>query len=142
MMGSMRTPVELVDAFRASGLKVTPQRRLLFELLHGNPTHPTADQLYGAASARMPGISLRTVYQTLADLCTMGELRQLSFDTGPAHFDPNVSDHHHAVCDECGAIHDVYVDGIHQLAIDGAPGFRSDALAIVFHGTCAPCAGT
>ena len=40
------------------------------------------------------------------------------------------------------AIQDVYVDTIHQLAIDGAPDFRSDALAIVFHGTCAPCAGT
>jgi Fe2+ or Zn2+ uptake regulation protein len=141
-MVGMRTPAELVDAFRGSGLKVTPQRRLLFELLHGNPQHPTAEALYREASAKMPGISLRTVYQTVTDLCAMGELRQVSFDTGPAHFDPNVTDHHHTVCDVCGAIHDVYVDGTDQLTLDGAADFRSDALSIVFHGTCAACAAT
>jgi Fe2+/Zn2+ uptake regulation proteins len=138
----VRTPDQLVDAFRADGLKVTPQRRLLFELLHGNTTHPTADQLFTEASARMPGISLRTVYQTLTDLTTMGELRQLTVDAGPTRFDPNVADHHHVVCDACGAIQDVYVHGTDQLAIAGAPDFRSDALSIVFHGTCAACAGT
>ena len=77
MMGTMRTPAELVDAFRANGLKVTPQRRLLFDLLHDNTSHPTADALFTQASAQMPGISLRTVYQTLNDLTSMGELRQV-----------------------------------------------------------------
>ena len=141
-METMCTPAELVDAFRANGLKITPQRHLLFELLHDNGEHPTAEALFTAASVRMPGISLRTVYQTLTDLSAMGELHQLAFDTGPAHFDPNVTDHHHVVCDVCGAIQDVYVDGTDHLTIEGAPDFRSDALSIVFRGTCASCAAT
>lgn len=138
----MRPPAELVDAFRAQGLKVTPQRQLLFRLLHGNTQHPTAEALFAQASSQMPGISLRTVYQTLNDLAAMGELHQVSFDTGPAHFDPNVADHHHAVCDQCGTIIDVYVDGADQLAIDGFDGFRPAAASIVFHGSCATCAGS
>lgn len=138
----MRTPAELVDAFRAQGLKVTPQRQLLFRLLHDNTQHPTAEALFALASTEMPGISLRTVYQTLTDLTAMGELQQVSFDTGPAHFDPNVADHHHAVCGTCGTILDVYVDGADQLAIDGLDGFHPSSTAIVFHGTCAICAGT
>jgi Fur family transcriptional regulator, stress-responsive regulator len=142
MMTVMRSPAELVDTFRASGLKVTPQRRLLFELLDGNCSHPTADELFTAASSRMPGISLRTVYQTLADLGAMGEIRQLSIGSGPTRFDPNVTDHHHVVCDGCGAVTDVYVDGTQLLTICGAPGFRTDTLSIVFHGTCASCAAT
>jgi Fe2+ or Zn2+ uptake regulation protein len=142
MMEPMRAPVELVDAFRARGLKITPQRQLLFRLLHGNDQHPTAEALFAQASEQMPGISLRTVYQTLTDLTSMGELRQVSFDTGPAHFDPNVADHHHAVCDTCDAIYDVYVDGTDQLAFDGASDFRSDAMSIVFHGSCASCVAT
>ena len=89
----------------------------------------------------MPGISLRTVYQTLADLTAMGELQQFTFGSGPAHFDANVTDHHHAVCDTCGAIIDVYVDGTDQLAIDGLAGFRPDSTSIVFHGPCTGCAG-
>lgn len=142
MMTSMRTPSELVEEFRSNGLKVTPQRRLLFELLHDNPQHPTADALFTQASAEMPGISLRTVYQTLNDLASMGEIRPVSFDSGPVHFDANVADHHHAICDVCGAIIDVYVEGTDELAIEGAEDFRSTALSIVFHGSCAACAGT
>ena len=138
----MKSPAELVDAFRAQGLKVTPQRQLLFRLLHDNDQHPTADNLYARASEEMPGISLRTVYQTLTDLTAKGELDQVSFDSGPARFDPNVTEHHHAVCDTCGAITDVYVDGADQLAIDGLAGFRPDSASIVFHGSCAQCART
>jgi Fe2+ or Zn2+ uptake regulation protein len=136
----VRQPAELVDAFRSQGLKVTPQRQLLFRLLHDNTQHPTAEALFAQASDQMPGISLRTVYQTLNDLTAMGELQQVSFDTGPAHFDPNVADHHHAVCDTCGTIVDVYVDGADRLAIDGLDGFRPDTTSIVFHGSCATCA--
>ena len=32
----VRTPEELTTEFRSRGLKVTPQRQLLFRLLHGN----------------------------------------------------------------------------------------------------------
>ena len=103
----MRSPTELTDAFRAQRLKVTPQRQLLFRLLHGNEEHPTAEALYQSASVIMPGISLRTVYQTLTDLGSMGELRQFAFGSGPARFDPNVAEHHHTVCDSCGAVRDV-----------------------------------
>ena len=104
----MRHPAELTAAFRARGLKLTPQRQLLFRLLHDNSTHPSAEALFAAASAQMPGISLRTVYQTLNDLVAMGELQQLHLDPGSARFDPNVGDHHHVVCDVCGDVRDVY----------------------------------
>ncbi|TVR25354.1 MAG: hypothetical protein EA389_09265 [Ilumatobacter sp.] len=95
-LGRMRSPSELTGAFRAGGLKVTRQRQLLLGLLYGNDEHPTAETLHASASAsasasaRMPGLPLRTVYQTLTDLASMGELRQLSFGTGPTRFDPNV----------------------------------------------------
>ena len=74
----MRSPDQLTVAFRNAGLKVTPQRQLLFRLLHNNSAHPTAESLFVAASAEMPGISLRTVYQTLTDLTDMGELQSTS----------------------------------------------------------------
>ena len=136
----MQSPADLVDTFRANGLKVTPQRQLLFRLLHDNDGHPTAEALYERASAEMPGISLRTVYQTLTDLTAMGELRQVAFDTGPGHFDPNTSDHHHAVCDRCGAIADVYIDGADRLDGDGFDGFAVASTSIVFRGLCSNCA--
>jgi len=135
----VRSPQELTERFRSEGLKVTPQRQLLFSLLHNNTEHPTAEALYSTACKQMPGISLRTVYQTLSDLTSMGELGQVSIDNGPARFDPNITDHHHAVCDICGAIFDIHVDGTAKLATDIDNGFTPSSMSIVYHGSCASC---
>lgn len=142
MVHQVHSPAELTATFRAQGLKVTPQRQLLFRLLHDNATHPTAEAVYAAASAQMPGISLRTVYQTLSDLAAMGELHVLELGTGSARFDPNVADHHHVVCHRCGEIHDVYIDNPDALRVHGLSGFTVEQTAIVFRGRCARCAAT
>ncbi len=135
----MRSPAELTDAFRQQGLKLTPQRQLLFRLLHGNATHPSAETLYAQASELMPGISLRTIYQTLNDLTAMGDLQQVSVGSGPARFDPNVDDHHHTVCGRCGEVVDVYVANMSALRIDGLDGFRPDSTRLILSGTCKRC---
>jgi Fe2+ or Zn2+ uptake regulation protein len=135
----MRPPVELVSAFRAQGLKVTPQRQLLFRLLHDNCSHPTAEALYTVASEIMPGISLRTIYQTLNDLAAMGELQVVSVGSGSARFDPNVDHHHHAHCGSCGTVTDVYVEDLGSLHVRGLDGFSANSAHIVFSGLCQPC---
>lgn len=136
----VRSPSELTDSFRANGLKVTPQRQLLFRLMHENACHPTADALFAEASSVMPGISLRTVYQTLTDLAAMGELRSLDLGTGATRFDPNTDDHHHVVCDRCGDVRDVYVSGANGLPVDGLDGFEVREASILFKGVCPRCA--
>jgi Fe2+ or Zn2+ uptake regulation protein len=138
---SVKSPDQLASAFRAAGLKVTPQRQLLFRLLHGNEMHPTAETLYEVAAAEMPGISLRTVYQTLTDLATMGELQQIQLG-GAARFDPNVDDHHHSVCTACGEVRDVYVTDADAISVAGLDGFSVQTARIVFSGTCPRCAST
>jgi Fe2+ or Zn2+ uptake regulation protein len=109
-------------------------------LLHGNAAHPSAEALYAQASELMPGISLRTVYQTLNDLAAMGDLQLVSVGSGPARFDPNVDDHHHAVCGRCGDVVDVYVTNMSVLRVDGLDGFRPHSARLVFSGTCRRCA--
>ena len=136
----VRSPDQLVERFRSEGLKITPQRQLLFSLLHENAEHPTAEALFTTASSQMPGISLRTVYQTLTDLTEMGELGQVTFDGGAVRFDPNLTDHHHAVCDECGAIADVSIDHLDAVSISEPNDFSPSSTSVVFHGTCARCA--
>jgi Fe2+ or Zn2+ uptake regulation protein len=138
----VRSPSELTDAFRRQGLKLTPQRQLLFRLLNGNAAHPSAEVLHAQASNLMPGISLRTIYQTLHDLAAMGELQLVSLGSGPARFDPNVDDHHHAVCDRCGDVVDVYVTNMSALRVDGLQGFHPESARLIFSGTCQRCAAT
>jgi Fe2+ or Zn2+ uptake regulation protein len=135
----VRTPTELTTAFRERGLKITPQRVAIFQVLHGNVTHPSADAVFEILSRAMPSISLRTVYQTLNDLAEMGELQALDLGVGAVRFDPNVVDHHHLVCDGCGSIFDVALD---VSALQPAPltGFTVDHAQVIFRGRCASCA--
>ena len=141
----MRSPAELTTEFRSLGLKVTPQRQLLFRLLHDNSTHPTADDVFELATAELPGISLRTVYQTLTDLHEMGELQAFVFDGRATRFDPNVGAHQHRVCDSCAEVEDVYVDGVDNLHAEGSrmanqKGFAMTSTDVVFRGLCKSCA--
>jgi Fe2+ or Zn2+ uptake regulation protein len=128
--------------FRARGLKVTPQRQAIFRALHGATTHPTAESVYEVVSLSMPTISLRTVYQTLNDLATMGEVHALDLGTGSARFDSNLDTHHHLVCDTCGRVLDVYADaGTVKVPPSQRQGFTINSTEVVFRGTCPDCKG-
>lgn len=133
----MHSPAIVADKYREQGRRLTPQRKLLFALMHGNETHPTAEGLFAVASKRMPGISLRTVYQTLDELSAMGEIQLMHCDGEAVRFDSNVEEHHHAVCAETGELFDVYVDNINSLRAQLPAGFEVENVSVVFHGRLA-----
>lgn len=136
----MKSPAELVDLFRSEGLKATPQRDLVFRILHDNHTHPTAEAIYTVAATTMPTISLKTVYQVLNDLREFGEIQSLDFGTGATRFDPNIGDHHHLVCTSCGAIFDIHIDDT-ELVLPRSQrhGFVVDDVEVTFRGRCGQC---
>jgi Fe2+ or Zn2+ uptake regulation protein len=137
------TPVdELTQRFRAEGLRVTPQRQAIFRLLHGNDEHPTVEALYEAARTEMPTISLKTVYQTVHDLETMGEVSLLDLGTGSVRVDPNVDEpHHHLICTRCNKVRDVMVDvGPLSIPRTARRGFTVHDVEVQFRGVCDECA--
>jgi Fe2+ or Zn2+ uptake regulation protein len=130
----------MTQLFRQRGLKVTPQRECIFEVLWGATDHPSAELVYAEARTRMPTMSLKTVYQTLNDLAGMGEIQQLDFGTGSSRFDPNVDVHHHLVCTSCGKVRDLYADYSSVKVPSGAAhGFTLGGAEVVFRGLCADC---
>lgn len=137
----MKSPQELTARFRTEGRKVTPQRQRIFEALHGNTDHPTAEAVWDRVRADLPTVSLKTVYQTLHELAALGELQSFDLGTGSARFDPNVENHHHLVCTVCGEVHDVEADFTGVRVPSGADhGFEVSSTEIVFRGTCPRCA--
>jgi Fe2+ or Zn2+ uptake regulation protein len=137
----MKTVAELTDRFRTAGLRVTPQRQAVFALLQGDVTHPTVEALYEASRESMPTISQRTVYQTVHDLAALGEVRLLDLGTGSFRVDPNVEhDHHHLVCESCGAVRDVELSvGSLVLPAQAAAGFDVAAIDVIVRGRCPEC---
>ena len=138
----MKTTEQLTDLFRERGLRVTPQRQMIFGLLHGNDSHPTVESLYERAQAEMPTMSLKTVYQTVHDLEALGEVDVLDLGTGSLRVDPNVEDeHHHLVCSSCGRVRDLPVefDGL-RVPNRYRRDFTIDAVQVIFRGHCDDCA--
>jgi Fe2+ or Zn2+ uptake regulation protein len=136
----MKPPAQMVELFRDRGLKVTPQRICIFEVLSGVETHPSAEAVYAEARTRMPTMSLKTVYQTLNDLADMGEIQQLDMGTGASRFDPNIDAHHHLVCTSCGKVRDLYADFSSVTVPPGAAqGFALGTPEVVFRGLCDSC---
>lgn len=137
----MRSPAELTEVFRAQGLKITPQRQAIFRILHDNEAHPTAESVHARVVAELPAVSLRTVYQTLNDLASMGELQALDLGTGATRFDPNTGEHHHLVCEHCGLVLDIALDvsAIATEPIADERGFTVRATQVVVRGTCDAC---
>jgi len=132
---------EVTERFRSEGLRVTPQRQAIFRLLHGVTTHPTVDTLYESARTEMPSISLRTVYQTVHDLESLGEVALLDLGTGSLRVDPNVDHaHQHLVCARCGTVRDVLVDVTDlQVPASQRERFTVESVEVVFRGVCDAC---
>jgi len=137
----MKTSDQLTTLFRERGLRVTPQRQVIFGLLHGDDSHPTVESLYERAHAEMPTMSLKTVYQTVHDLEGLGEVDVLDLGTGSVRVDPNVEHaHHHLVCTSCGRVRDLPVE-FEGLKVPGRfrRDFTVDAVQVIFRGRCDDC---
>src|SRR6478735_8743590 len=137
----MKTSEQLTDLFREQGLRVTPQRQVIFRLLHGDDAHPTVESLYERALAEMPTMSLKTVYQTVHDLEALQEVHVLDLGTGSLRVDPNVeNDHHHLVCSTCGQVRDLPVEfaGL-RVPSRHRRGFTVDDVQVIFRGRCEQC---
>ncbi len=139
----MITANNLRTRFQTAGLRITPQRDLIFHLLEETQAdHPTAEALHVRAARDMPSMSLRTVYAVLAELEQVRAVRPLDLGTGSTRFCTNIVDHHHLVCERCGKVKDVFLP-MAPLEIPPAErgGFVVKEQAVVFRGLCADCSG-
>jgi Fe2+ or Zn2+ uptake regulation protein len=135
------TESTLASALRRRGQRVTPQRLAIARAFRELDRHVTAEAVYAEVSARMPGVSLPTVYATLDLLEQLGLARRVSAGTGSLVYDGRLDEHHHLVCRRCGAIADVDapVDRRALLAAARERGFAADDAQVVVSGLCASC---
>lgn len=121
---------------------MTPQRRVVAEVLRGEHVHLSAEAIHAKARRRLPEISLATVYNTLNELVLMGEVLEVSAGHGPRRYDPNAHEpHQHLVCLGCDEILDVRPAGQAQLGLPRSEshGYDVTEVDIVFRGRCPRC---
>jgi Fur family peroxide stress response transcriptional regulator len=122
--------------------RLTKQRREVYDVLREELDHPTASEVYIRAKARVPGISLATVYNCLETLTQSGLVKQVNLDRGPSRFCPNLKEHGHFHCEKCGSVTDIELLGAPGAALALPPGTVVNRLEISLRGICPRCSKT
>jgi Fur family ferric uptake transcriptional regulator len=133
---------DLLARLRGRGWRMTAQRRVVAEVLNGDHVHLTADEVHALASALLPEISRATVYNTLGELVTLGEVIEVATDGRAKRYDPNAHrPHQHLVCSDCGTIRDVRPGGDRLLDLPDAErfGFVVAQAEVTYRGLCPDC---
>ena len=135
-----------LDQFKAAckkaGVKLTHQRLEIFREIAGSTEHPDAETVFRGVQARVPTVSLDTVYRTLWLLDGLGLITTLGPRRESVRFDPNLEHHHHYVCVQCGLAKDFESADLNVLPIPASVKKFGSVLAthVEVRGLCAACA--
>lgn len=120
---------------KAAGVRMTPQRQVVLQILDGNRSHPTAAAIVGQARERLGCVSVATIYNTLETLVRLGLVRRLDVMESSVHFDPDTSPHHHFVCRQCHQVLDLPAAAVDPARIPGGHAIED----VILKGVCAHC---
>jgi Fur family peroxide stress response transcriptional regulator len=131
----------LHERLERTGLRTTPQRRHVYQVLLEKKDHPTAEEVFIRAKRGMPDISIATVYNCLDALVSCGLVRQVNHDRSATRFCSNMQPHHHFYCDRCGGAHDIDRDDNTSAPPVAMPrGFQASRYEVTIRGLCPDCA--
>ena len=125
---------------RREGVRLTPQRLMIVEMLVGNREHPTIDRIHQIVLVRYPSISLATVYNTVTLLAHYGLVSLLHGGKDGLRLDPDTTPHAHAHCVGCGKVFDVPINQQAILNDQVLQGFQWKRIEVSVFGYCPDCA--
>ncbi|MGC9341759.1 MAG: Fur family transcriptional regulator [Bacteroidales bacterium] len=107
--------VQIIDILKEKGLKITPQRVVVYEAVLKVQPHPTAEQIIRVVRKKNPNISPGTIYKTLETFVRNGIIRKVKTDADIMRYDPVTEKHHHLYCAESERIEDYFDEELNQL---------------------------
>lgn len=140
----MQSPQKIFAHYKEKRLTLTPERKLIIELLQEDTSHPCMDEIHQRAKVQMPDISRTIVFNTVTELELFGEIKKLDFITGnSSRYDTNIMPHSHLYCTRCHRVFDIEI-GLDAFIIDPEKfsGFDIEAAQVIFYGVCPDCQET
>ncbi len=101
-----------------NGLKVTPQRIAILEVIMALDNHPDVDVITEHLKMTHPGIALTTIFRTLETFTKKGIIKKVLTDKDSMRYDAIPERHHHLYCSESDRIEDFYDDELNKLLED------------------------
>ena len=136
------SPDALAQRLADSGLRSTPQREVIYDVILRKRDHPTADEVYARVRADLPSISLATVYNCLETLVQCDLVRAVNFERAPTRYCPNLHPHAHFHDEQSGSIHDIQLPAelLEKISSVLPAGYDAKSLQITFRGKAQPAA--
>jgi len=127
----------LTQRLTDSGLRSTPHREVVYEVILAKRDHPTAEEVFDRVKTQVPTISLATVYNCLVALVQCGLIKQVNFVREPTRYCPNLHQHAHFHDATTGEIHDVDIptDVMTRLRSLLPPDYTEVSVDLSFRGT-------
>lgn len=126
---------------KAHTLSVTPQRMAIYKILITSSDHPSAEAVFNLVRASFPDISMDTVYRTLTTFSEIGLVNLVEGYGQVKRYDPDVQQHHHFRCRQCGIIIDFQEASFSRLSVPGwiKKKYSVSSLKVVLEGLCDKC---
>jgi Fur family transcriptional regulator, peroxide stress response regulator len=130
------SPDTLSQKLADSGLRSTPQREVIYNVLLTKRDHPTADEVYARVRHELPTISLATVYNCLETLVQCDLVRAVNFERGPTRYCPNLHPHAHFHDEQTGKTHDIDLPAELLAKVTSVlpRGYDASSVEIIFRG--------
>ncbi len=118
----------------------TRQRDALAEVLERTDRPLSVTELFEAASRKIDGLGVATVYRAVGTFLEAGEIEAVEIPGEPARYErSDKGHHHHFQCEKCARVFDVAgcLDNLRKLV---PPKFRLRDHAVTLYGLCGGCA--
>lgn len=140
----MPNRAKLTGALRAHGLRLTPQRTSILQVLREAGEHLDADGLWQSARRLDPGLNLATVYRTLNALSQIGLIQKSFLGEGQKRSYYELVDkpeHYHFACLHCGKVLELVSEPMRQAQGELEQRFGLQILNahVKFEGLCPDC---
>jgi Fur family peroxide stress response transcriptional regulator len=132
---------QLRNKCREHGLRVTPQKVMIYKELLKSLDHPSPEQIFNRLKRAFPELSFDTVYRTLSTFDEIGLVDLVEGYGIARRFDPKLEKHHHFRCRKCGTIIDFTSDYYDKIDIpkDIARQCKVIKLRVTIEGLCKKC---
>lgn len=139
--------MEFEKILHGCGYKMTGQRQAILKIVREEKDrHLCTEEIFEEVKKKYPTIGLATIYRSLRLFEKLGLVRHVLFDDGCMRFQiidsQEKHQHHHLVCEICGAVIDVDEDmlGSVEEKLLSEKGFAVKDHRVQFFGICKNCA--
>jgi len=123
------------------GYRLTPQRRMILEIIHAADGHISADEILSQLEGKISGVNKSTVYRTLELMESLNLVVRSELGGVKVYHHSDEGHHHHLVCKKCGREFHCDEAALKPLkqSLKEKLGFEADLSHHVIRGLCRDC---